>query len=91
MKIDKYTFTKQGWDDFLDWIQNDRKAVKKIDALLKDIMRNGAMSGIGKPEPLVGDLAGLYSRHINDKDRLVYRVDDDCIVIASCRDHYDDT
>ncbi|MDR0903843.1 MAG: Txe/YoeB family addiction module toxin [Ruminococcus sp.] len=91
MKTDKYSFTKTGWDDFLYWIQNDKKMVGKIDALLKDIIRNGLMSGIGKPEALKGDKAGLFSRRITDKHRLVYRIESDTLIVASCRDHYDDT
>jgi toxin YoeB len=90
MEINKYTFTRGGWDDLNFWIAEDRKMVKKISNLLKDIMRNGPLAGIGKPEPLVGDKSGWFSRRINDEHRLVYRITDDYIEVASCRTHYGD-
>lgn len=68
-----------------------KKTIKRINQLIKDIERNGCMNGIGKPEPLTGDLQGEYSRHINDKDRLVYHMEDERIYIAHCRGHYKET
>lgn len=67
-----------------------KKALKRINQLIKDIERNGCMNGIGKPEPLTGDLQGEYSRRINDKDRLVYHIENGRIYIAHCRGHYGD-
>ncbi|MBQ9327995.1 MAG: Txe/YoeB family addiction module toxin [Solobacterium sp.] len=82
-------FTDNGWDDYTYWQTEDKKTLKRINALLKDIDRNGN-EGIGKPEPLSGDLAGFWSRRINDKDRLIYRIIDDEIVVLACRTHYGD-
>ena len=82
-------FTENAWTDYLYWQQQDKKTLKKINNLLMDITRNGN-HGIGKPEPLVGNLSGYWSRRINDKDRLIYRIDDNNIYILSCRYHYGD-
>ena len=67
-------FTVNGWKDYVSWQTEDRKTLKKINALLNDISRNGN-EGMGKPEPLTGDLSGFWSRRINDKDRLIYKID----------------
>lgn len=83
-------FTDIGWEDYLYWQTEDRKTVRKINTLLKDIERNGN-EGIGKPEPLTGDLSGFWSRRINQKDRLIYALEMDQIIIIACRYHYDDT
>ena len=83
-------FTDIGWEDYLYWQTEDRKTLRKINTLLKDIERNGN-EGIGKPEPLTGDLSGFWSRRINQKDRLIYAVEMDQIIIIACRYHYDDT
>lgn len=83
-------FTNIGWDDYLYWQTEDRKTLRKINTLLKDIERNGN-EGIGKPEPLTGDLSGFWSRRINQKDRLIYALEMDQIIIIACRYHYDDT
>jgi toxin YoeB len=86
----KYAFTDEGWEDFLYWIKEDRKKIKKINELIKDIMRNGADKGIGHPEPLKGDKAGWWSRHIDDGNRIVYKLNDGQLEIAACKDHYTD-
>ena len=83
-------FTDIGWEDSLYWQTEDRKTLRKINTLLKDIERNGN-EGIGKPEPLTGDLSGFWSRRINQKDRLIYALEMDQIIIIACRYHYDDT
>lgn len=83
-------FTDIGWEDYLYWQTEDRKKLRKINTLLKDIERNGN-EGIGKPEPLTGDLSGFWSRRINQKDRLIYALEMDQIIIIACRYHYDDT
>ncbi len=80
-------FTKNGWDDYKYWQIEDRKTLKKINRLIEDIARNGN-EGIGKPEPLIGNLSGFWSRRINDKDRLIYKIDNENIYILSCRYHY---
>ena len=82
-------FTDIGWEDYLYWQTEDRKTLRKINTLLKDIERNGN-EGIGKPEPLTGDLSGFWSRRINQKDRLIYALKMDQIIIIACRYHYDD-
>lgn len=81
-------FTKNGWDDYLYWQTEDRKTLRKINQLIDDIVRNGNQ-GIGKPEALSGNLAGFWSRRINDKDRLIYKIDIDNIYILACRYHYE--
>lgn len=85
-----FLFTPNAWDDYSFWGENDKKTRKKINDLLKDISRNGASEGVGKPEPLTGNLKGFYSRRINDKDRLIYKVEGNTITIISCRYHYSD-
>ena len=81
-------FSERGWSDYLYWQAEDRKMIKRINALLKDIQR-GNFDGIGKPEPLKGDLSGFWSRRIDDTNRLVYRIRGCALEIASCRGHYD--
>ena len=77
-------FTKNGWIDYLFWQTEDKKTLKKINQLIRDIERN-RNAGIGKPEPLIGDFAGFWSRRINSKDRLIYRLDENNIYIIACR------
>ena len=86
-------FTDNGWADYVYLQTEDRKTLKKVNQLIEYICRNGN-EGIGKPEPLRGDLSGFWSRRINDKDRLVYRIDDANVYIIGCigcRFHYGDT
>lgn len=83
----KVTFWSQAWDQYAWWQTNDRKMVKRINALIEDIMRNGH-EGIGKPEPLRGDLSGFWSRRIDHEHRLVYRLVDDSVQVLACRYHY---
>ncbi len=84
-------FSDKAWEEFSYWLSQDKKTTKKILKLIDDISRNGALQGEGKPELLKGDLQGYYSRRINDKDRLVYQVDQDNVVkIYSCKGHYAD-
>ena len=80
-------FTRNGWEDYLYWETEDKKTLKKINTLINDIERNGN-EGIGKPEPLSGNFAGLWSRRINVKDRLIYKLEEDNIYILACRYHY---
>lgn len=82
-------FADTGWEDYLYWQTEDKKTIKKINQLINDIARNGN-EGLGKPEPLSGNLSGFWSRRINDKDRLIYRIDDNNIYILACRYHYGD-
>ena len=77
-------FTKNGWIDYLFWQTEDKKTLKKINQLIRDIERDGN-AGIGKPEPLIGDFARFWRRRINSKDRLIYRLDENNIYIIACR------
>lgn len=80
-------WTPVAWEDYLYWQQQDKKTLKRINLLLKDILRE-PFSGMGKPEPLKWHLSGLWSRRIDDTNRLVYSVEDTKVVIISCRYHY---
>ncbi|MDU2293822.1 MAG: Txe/YoeB family addiction module toxin [Clostridia bacterium] len=82
-------FTENAWQDYTYWQTEDRKTLKRINKLLEDIERNGH-DGIGKPEPLAGALSGFWSRRINEKDRLIYRISGENIDILACRYHYSD-
>lgn len=77
------------WEDYTYWQQQDKKMLKKINNLLKDIARNG-YNCTGKPEPLKGNLSGFWSVHIDDKNRIVFQIDNDNIIIAQCGSHYRD-
>lgn len=81
-------WSDDAWDDYLYWQMQDKKTLKRINILIKDIERNGALVGIGNPEPLTGNLQGECSRRIDEKNRLVYHVEDGKIYIAHCRGHY---
>lgn len=76
-----------GWEDYLYWQQTDKKTLKRINLLIKDVMRN-PFEGIGKPEPLKANLSGWWSRRITGEHRLVYRVHEERIVIMMSRYHY---
>ena len=78
----------EAWEDYIYWQTQDKKTLKRINILLKDIER-GNFEGIGKPEPLKGDLGGFWSRRIDDMNRLVYRISDDVLEIVSCKGHYE--
>lgn len=81
-------FTPNSWKDYLYWQKEDRKILKKINALIKDVQRT-PYEGLGKPEALKFDLAGLWSRRIDREHRLVYTVEENDLLIYSCRYHYD--
>ena len=81
-------WTDDAWEDFEYWTKQDKKTLKRILLLLKDIDRNG-YEGIGKPEPLKNRYSGWWSRRINDTDRIVYKERDGAIIIAACKGHYD--
>jgi toxin YoeB len=81
-------FAKNAWEDYASWLSEDRKMLKKINELIKDIQRT-PFEGKGKPEPLKYDLAGLWSRRINLEHRLVYSIKDNSIFIYSCKYRYD--
>ena len=78
----------EAWEDYLYWQLQDKKMLKRINTLLKDIERN-SFEGLGKPEPLKGELSGFWSRRIDDTHRLVYRIRGGVLEVLSCRGHYD--
>jgi toxin YoeB len=84
----KVTFSEIAWEDYLSWEKEDKKMLKKINELIKDIQRH-PFEGIGKPEPLKFDLRGFWSRRIDREHRLVYQMVANELVIHSCRFHYD--
>ena len=84
----KLLWDERGWSDYLSWQDDDKKTLRKVNALLKDIQRN-PYEGIGKPEPLKENLSGWWSRRIDSANRIVYREKDGVIVTASCKGHYD--
>lgn len=81
------SFRDRAWADYLHWQQTDKSKLKRINQLIRDIQRD-PFDGIGKPEPLRHDLAGLWSRRIDDEHRLVYNVEGDNVIIVQCRYHY---
>lgn len=86
----KIGFTEQAWENYLYWQVQDRRQIKKINELLKDISRNGSLKGIGKPERLRGNLSEFYSRRIDEKNRLVYSLSAlNEIEVQQCKGHYD--
>ena len=81
------SFSDDAWDDYLYWQQQDKKILKKINRLIKEIERN-PFEGIGEPEPLKYNWSGYWSRRITIEHRLVYKVTNDNLMIAQCRYHY---
>jgi len=85
---ERLVWTLAAWEDYAWWQQQDRKTLKRINLLLQDTMRS-PFAGIGKPEPLRENLAGFWSRRIDEAHRLVYTVDHGDLVIIACRYHYE--
>lgn len=86
--IEILSWTGEAWSDYLYWQTQDKKTLKRINKLIQDTKRS-PFDGIGKPEPLKENLAGFWSRRIDDTNRLVYAVDDNQLTIISCRYHYE--
>jgi len=84
----RIVFSKIAWEDYTSWLNEDKKMLRKINDLIKDIQRD-PFNGKGKPEPLKYDLAGLWSRRIDREHRLVYQVLNKEILVYSCKYHYD--
>lgn len=80
-------WSTHAWDDYLHWQQNDKKKLKRVNQLIKDIMRN-PFSSIGEPEPLRHNWTGYWSRRIDREHRIVYKYEDEKIQIVKCRFHY---
>lgn len=85
----KKVWFEEAWEDYTYWQTQDKKTIRRVNALIKDAERD-PFSGIGKPEPLKGELSGFWSRRIDEVNRLVYRVSGDTLEILSCRGHYGD-
>jgi len=83
----RLTFTPDALDDYLYWQSQDKKTLKRINQLLRDVSRE-PFTGIGKPEPLRENLTGYWSRRIDDTNRLVYAVEEQAIIVVACRYHY---
>ncbi len=83
----KITFEESAFQDFIEWATINKKLYQRTVDLIIDILRQ-PFSGIGKPEPLKHDLKGYWSRRINDEHRLVYKVNDEAVIIVSCKYHY---
>ena len=83
----KLIFAENAWDDYLYWQKTDKTILKRVNALIKDITRE-PFEGIGKPEPLKHALSGYWSRRINDEHRIVYKIQDNSLLIAQLRYHY---
>ena len=80
---------ESAWEEYTEWQSQDKKTLKRINALIKDIQRN-LFEGIGKPEALKGNLSGYWSRRIDEVNRIVYKDKDGAVIIASCKGHYED-
>lgn len=80
-------FHQKAFDEYLYWQKTDRKTLKRVNNLIKDISRT-PFEGLGKPEPLKHALSGYWSRRINSEDRLIYKVEGESIIILSCAKHY---
>ena len=85
----RLAFEERGWNEYIYWQTQDKKTLKKINNLLKDINRQ-PFTGIGKPEPLKDNLSGYWSREIDGANRIVYKVENEQIIVVQCKDHYDD-
>ena len=88
LMIEVLAWTKEAWVDYVYWQGQDRKTLKRINKLITDTQRT-PFEGIGKPEPLKENLAGFWSRRIDESNRLVHIVDDNQLTIISCRYHYE--
>lgn len=80
---------ESAWEDYISWQSQDKKTLKRINQIIKDIQRS-PFDGIGKPEPLRGNLSGYWSRRIDETNRIVYKETEGAIIIAACKGHYED-
>ena len=80
---------ERAWEDYLLWQVRDKKTLRRINLLIKDIQRS-PFSGIGKPEALRGDMSGWWSRRIDEENRIIYKIKDSAVIIAACKNHYND-
>ncbi len=84
----KLLWEERAWDDYCYWQTQDKKTLRKINKLIKDIERD-TFSGEGKPEPLKGNLSGWWSRRIDGENRIVYKTENESLIIAACKGHYE--
>ena len=87
MQLKMIQWDFEAWEEYLYWQMQDKKMLKRINQLIKDIQRN-PFEGIGKPEPLKGNLTGFWSRRIDEEHRIVYAVEKETVIIISCKVHY---
>ncbi len=87
MSLRLLAFTQNAWEDYLFWKTTDEKTSRRVDELIKNTMRT-PFEGLGKPEPLRGELSGKWSRRINSRDRMVYAVEEDTLYLVALRKHY---
>ena len=87
--MSRILFTEHAWEEYIYWQTQDKRTLRRINQLLRDIQRD-PFDGIGKPEPLRGELSGFWSRRIDECNRIVYRVKDDIVGLLQCKGHYDD-
>ena len=80
---------ESAWEDYISWQSQDKKTLKRINQIIKDIQRS-PFDGIGKPEPLRGNLSGYWSRRVDEVNRIVYKETEGVIIIAACKGHYED-
>jgi len=80
-------FSDNAWEDYQWLVKNDKRSFKRVNQLIKEISRT-PFEGIGKPEPLHGEMGGFWSRRVNEKNRIIYAVDETTVHIAACRGHY---
>lgn len=83
------SWTIAAWNDYVYWQGQDKRTLRRINRLVQDVLRS-PFSGVGRPEALKGNLAGLWSRRIDERHRLVYTIDDERVTVISCRYHYDE-
>ena len=83
----KLIFAERAWEDYLYWQKTDKKILKRINSLIKEIQRD-PFEGVGKPEPLKHALSGYWSRRTNDEHRIVYKIYDSSLLVAQLRHHY---
>ena len=88
MQIKRIQWDIDAWEEYCDWQRVNKAALKKINQLIRDILLD-PFDGLGKPEPLKEDLSGFWSRRIDEENRLIYAVEQDVVVLISCKGHYE--
>ena len=88
MQLRRIQWDFDAWEEYCDWQRVNKAALKKINQLIRDILRD-PFDGLGKPEPLKDDLSGFWSRRFVEENRLIYAVEQDAVVLISCKGHYE--